>query len=177
MRPQADRILVAQLTGEAWHCARWCELTAEEESAAVAALAGLAGGRGDLLAEVAGEIHLRQAALPGGTGVPGYQIREPLTDSRRAPIAPPQITVNIFGVPTPSRLQSSARRYPERPGAPSQKGNDRITSRYEARRSRWGTDRSRRNGELHLPADRRGVRPAPLPATRAGRRPGRTTRQ
>ncbi len=49
-RPQADRILVAQLTGEAgWH-----ELTADEEAAAVAELRELAGGRADLLAEVAG---------------------------------------------------------------------------------------------------------------------------
>src|SRR5690242_4270041 len=53
-RPQADRILVAQLTGEARHRAKWRELTGDEEAAAVAALAELAGGRTDLLAEVAG---------------------------------------------------------------------------------------------------------------------------
>jgi hypothetical protein len=53
-RPRADRILVAQLTGEARHRARWHELTGDEEAAAVAALAELAGGRADLLAEVAG---------------------------------------------------------------------------------------------------------------------------
>jgi hypothetical protein len=53
-RPQADRILVAQLTGEARHHARWRELTGGEEAAAVAALGELAGGRADLLAEVAG---------------------------------------------------------------------------------------------------------------------------
>jgi hypothetical protein len=53
-RPQADRILVAQLTGEARHRARWRELSSDEERAAVAALAELAGGRSDLLAEVAG---------------------------------------------------------------------------------------------------------------------------
>jgi hypothetical protein len=53
-RPQADRILVAQLTGEARHRARWRELTGDEESAAVAELAALAGGRADLLAQVAG---------------------------------------------------------------------------------------------------------------------------
>jgi hypothetical protein len=52
--PQADRILVAQLTGEARHRARWRELSGEEEAAAVAALRELAGGRADLLAEVAG---------------------------------------------------------------------------------------------------------------------------
>lgn len=52
-RPQADRILVAQLTGEARHRASWRELTPEEE-AAVAELRELAGGRADLLAQVAG---------------------------------------------------------------------------------------------------------------------------
>ena len=53
-RPEADRILVAQLMGEARHHARWRELTGDEEAAAVAALRELAGGRADLLAEVAG---------------------------------------------------------------------------------------------------------------------------
>src|SRR5438067_4782582 len=53
-RPEADRILVAQLTGEARHRARWRPLTEEEEAAALAELRALAGGRADLLAEVAG---------------------------------------------------------------------------------------------------------------------------
>jgi hypothetical protein len=53
-RPQADRILVAQLTGEARHRARWHELSADEETAALAELRALAAGRADLLAEVAG---------------------------------------------------------------------------------------------------------------------------
>lgn len=53
-RPQADRILVAQLTGEARHHARWRDLTAAEEAAALAELRKLAGGRADLLAQVAG---------------------------------------------------------------------------------------------------------------------------
>ena len=53
-RPQADRILVAQLTGEARHRAKWRELTEAEEAAAVAELRKLAGGRADLLAQVAG---------------------------------------------------------------------------------------------------------------------------
>jgi len=53
-RPQADRILVAQLTGEARFRAKWGELTADEQAAAVTALRDLAGGRADLLAEVAG---------------------------------------------------------------------------------------------------------------------------
>jgi hypothetical protein len=52
--PQADRILVAELTGEARHQAKWRPLTSDEEAAAVAELQALAGGRTDLLAEVAG---------------------------------------------------------------------------------------------------------------------------
>ena len=53
-RPQADRILVARISGEAKHHAKWREPTADEEAAAVAALRGLAGGRADLRAEVCG---------------------------------------------------------------------------------------------------------------------------
>src|SRR5690242_20769956 len=53
-RPQADQILVAQLTGEARFRARWRALTQAEEAEAAAALRELAGGRADLLAEVAG---------------------------------------------------------------------------------------------------------------------------
>jgi len=53
-RPQADRLLIAQLTGEARHRAKWRDLTSDEEAAAVAALCDLAAGRADLLAEVAG---------------------------------------------------------------------------------------------------------------------------
>jgi hypothetical protein len=52
--PQADRILIAQLTGEARHHAKWRDLTAGEEAAALAELRELADGRADLLAEVAG---------------------------------------------------------------------------------------------------------------------------
>lgn len=53
-RPTADRLLVAELTGEAQHRARWRPLSSEEEHAVVAALPELANGRADLLAEVAG---------------------------------------------------------------------------------------------------------------------------
>ena len=53
-RPELDRILVAQLTGEAKHHARWREFSAEEEAVALAGLRELAAGRADLLAEVAG---------------------------------------------------------------------------------------------------------------------------
>jgi hypothetical protein len=52
--PDRDRLLVAELTGEARHHARWRPLTEDEEAAAVAELRALAGGRADLLAEVAG---------------------------------------------------------------------------------------------------------------------------
>ena len=53
-RPQADRILVAKISGEAKRHATWRQLTADEEAAAVAALRELAGGRADLRAEVCG---------------------------------------------------------------------------------------------------------------------------
>ena len=52
--PDPDRTLVAEIFGEARHHARWRPLTEAEEAAAVAGLRALAGGRGDLLAEVAG---------------------------------------------------------------------------------------------------------------------------
>ncbi len=53
-RPQADRLLVAEIYGEARRRAQWRELGSDEEAAAVAALGELAAGRADLLAEVAG---------------------------------------------------------------------------------------------------------------------------
>ena len=53
-RPQADRLLIAELYGEARRRAQWHELGADEEAAAVAGLRELADGRADLLAEVAG---------------------------------------------------------------------------------------------------------------------------
>ena len=43
--PGTDRILVAQLAGEARHHAKWRELGEDEEAAAVAGLRALAGGR------------------------------------------------------------------------------------------------------------------------------------
>ena len=52
--PDPDRLLVAEIFGEARHHARWRPLTGAEETAAVAELRALAGGRADLLAEVAG---------------------------------------------------------------------------------------------------------------------------
>ena len=53
-RLEADRILVARLSGTAKRHARWRDLSAEEEAAGVAELRELAVGRADLLAEVAG---------------------------------------------------------------------------------------------------------------------------
>jgi len=53
-QPEADRVLVAQLTGEARHRARWRPLTDEEEADALAEIRALAGGRADLPARVAG---------------------------------------------------------------------------------------------------------------------------
>jgi hypothetical protein len=52
--PGSDRILLAQLTGTARHHARWRKLAQDEQDAAVTELRELAGGRADLLAEVAG---------------------------------------------------------------------------------------------------------------------------
>ena len=52
--PAADRILIAQLHGESQRHARRGELAGDERAAAVAAVRQLAGGRGDLLAHVAG---------------------------------------------------------------------------------------------------------------------------
>ena len=52
--PAADRLLVAQLTGTARHHARWRDLTADEQAAAVTELRDLAAGRADLLAQVCG---------------------------------------------------------------------------------------------------------------------------
>ena len=53
-RPQADRILLAQLMREARHHAKRRELTGAGQATAVAGLRELAAGRADLLAEVAG---------------------------------------------------------------------------------------------------------------------------
>jgi hypothetical protein len=58
-RPQADRILVAQLHGTVMHHAKWRELTGDEHAAAVGELHELATGRADLLAEVAGSTRPR----------------------------------------------------------------------------------------------------------------------
>ena len=47
-------MIVAELTGEARHHAKWRPLTKDEETAAITGLRAIAGGRADLLAEVAG---------------------------------------------------------------------------------------------------------------------------
>jgi hypothetical protein len=51
---QADRILVARLDGAAGRLSRWGALDDAQAAAGAAELRELAGGRGDLLAEVAG---------------------------------------------------------------------------------------------------------------------------
>jgi hypothetical protein len=53
-RPQADRILVARLSGSAGRLAPWGALDDAQADAGAAELRELAGDRGDLLAEVAG---------------------------------------------------------------------------------------------------------------------------
>jgi hypothetical protein len=62
--PAADRLLVAQLTGTARHRARWRDLTADEQAAAVRELRDLAAGRADLLAQVAGIFEGASAGRP-----------------------------------------------------------------------------------------------------------------
>ena len=76
-RPQAGRILVAQLTREARHRARWRELTGDEEATAVAGLRGARGwpgrlarrGRRDLRGDVRRGTG-RTAGTPGRLVVP-----------------------------------------------------------------------------------------------------------
>ena len=65
--PPPDRILVAELTGEARHHAKWRDLSEAEEAAAVDALRDLAAGRADLLAQVAG---LLEGYAEGELGAP-----------------------------------------------------------------------------------------------------------
>ena len=64
-RPHADRLLIAEIWGEARRRARWRELSSDEEAAAVAELRELAGGRADLLAEVAGVLEGTREGEPG----------------------------------------------------------------------------------------------------------------
>lgn len=107
-RPQADRLLIAEIWGEARRRARWRELGSAEEAAAVAELRALAGGRADLLAEVAGVLEgtregepdeplARQAAAlcrkagPDPASMPAWieegGAGEPRRGSRRSPAA------------------------------------------------------------------------------------------
>ena len=68
-RPQADRLLIAEIWGEARRRARWRDLSSDEEATAVAALRELADGRADLLAEVVGVLE----------GTSEGELDEPLT--------------------------------------------------------------------------------------------------
>ena len=83
--PAADRILIAQLHGEAKHHARWLELTGAEYEAAVGELRKLAGGRGDLLAHVAG---ILLGAAEGGYDEPP-PTRPPRCAARPGPTRAP----------------------------------------------------------------------------------------
>jgi hypothetical protein len=63
-RSRADRLIVAELSGAARRYAGWCPPDEAATAAAVAELQEIAGGRADLLAEVAG------VALGAGEGSP-----------------------------------------------------------------------------------------------------------
>jgi len=52
--PDADRLIVARLTGVAWRHARWGALDEDQAAAGAAELREIADDCGDLLAEVAG---------------------------------------------------------------------------------------------------------------------------
>ena len=140
-RPQADRILVAQLTGEARYRARWRELSGDEEAAAVAGLRELAGGRADLLAEVAGIFEGTSEGEPG----------EPL--ARQARLVVPQGRSGPGGDPgvggrgpapkghreAPPAVRRSARRgRSTAPGIPGWRRHV-IMRRAEGTAARWKT--------------------------------------
>src|SRR6266566_734448 len=80
--PDRDRILVAQLTGTARHHAKWRELTGDEEAAAVSELRELAGGRTDLLAEVAGILEGASGGGPQRADRPAVRLAVPPGRSR-----------------------------------------------------------------------------------------------
>ena len=79
-RPQADRLLVAGLSSEAKHHARWRGLSGGEEAAAVAALGELAAERVGLLAEVAGLLAARSVAARVAETREAVRIYNDLTD-------------------------------------------------------------------------------------------------
>jgi len=79
-RPEADRILVAQLTGEARHRARWRPLTQDEEAAALAGLRALAGGR-------------------AGAQIIGMPYVPPATSPFARPVVSPYVNLGLPGNP------------------------------------------------------------------------------
>jgi hypothetical protein len=105
-RPQPDRILVAEIWGEARHRARWRDLSSEEEAAAVTELRDLAGGRADLLAEVAGVLE----------GTSEGEMDEPLTrqaaDLCRKAGADPEATPGWIEVGRARRANASRPPFP-----------------------------------------------------------------
>jgi hypothetical protein len=119
-RPQADRLLIAQLAGEAGHRDKWRELTEDEEAAAVAALRELAGGRADLLAEVTGVLE----------GTSEGKLNEPL--KRQAAMhcaARPGLTRTIPVWIDEGRRRAAAARQPPFSGGPARRGSAARASR------------------------------------------------
>ena len=76
-------MLVAEIFGEARHHARWRPLTEAAETAAVAGLRVLAGGRNDLPAEVAGICEGTSEGELGEPLAPGRRAAMPHGTSRR----------------------------------------------------------------------------------------------
>ena len=78
-------MIVAELTGEARHHAKWRPLTRDEETAAITGLRAIAGSRADLLAEVAGSwwAHQREGWTSRSPGRPqNYAARPEPTRTR-----------------------------------------------------------------------------------------------
>ena len=104
-RPQADRLLLAELFGEARHHAKWRDLTAAE----VAELREFADGRADLLAEVAGLLEGAREGEPD----------EPLT--RQAAGLCRKAGADLEAIPAwiaEGRRRRAAARQPPFPGGP-----------------------------------------------------------
>jgi hypothetical protein len=126
--PTADRILVAQLTGEARRHAQWRPLTAEEGAAALAELRALAAGRADLLAEVAGILE----------GTSEGELDEPL--ARSAARLCREAGADLEAIPAwieeGRRRSANARRPPFSGGLGSGRGGPGLTAAGRCRFSR-----------------------------------------
>ena len=131
--PAADRLLVAQLTGTARHHARWRDLTADEQAAAVTELRELAAGRADLLAQVAGifegasagrhdEPLARQAATLSGSPEPTTPSSRPGPPKDAAGPGPPASRRTAAGPSNRMRRISTAAAQPGMSDAPPGNG-------------------------------------------------------